>query len=56
MSGLVMQEAHGKMVSLLPPTGLSSKKLPEPTPIYPGEGGGYKRESPPMPWRQRKPY
>ena len=43
------------MVSFLPPAGLPSKKLPEPTPMYPDEGGGHKREALPMPWRQRKP-
>ena len=33
-----MQGVHGKMVSLLPSAGLSSKKLPEPAPMYPDEG------------------
>ena len=50
-----MQGAHGKMVSLLPPAGLPSKKLPKPAPMYPDEGEGHKREAPPMSWRQRKP-
>ena len=35
-----MQGAHGEMVGLLPPVGLPSKKLPEPTPMYHDEGGG----------------
>ena len=35
-----MQGAHGKMVSLLPSTGLPSKKLPKPAPMYPDKGGG----------------
>ena len=43
-----MQGAHGKMVSLLPSTGLPSKKLPKPAPMYPGDGEGHKREVPPM--------
>ena len=38
-----MQGVHGKMVSLLPSAGLSSKKLPEPAPMYPDKGGGQKR-------------
>ena len=38
-----MQRAHGKMVGLLPPMGLPSKKLPEPAPMYPDKGGGQKR-------------
>ena len=43
------------MVSLLPPARLPSKKLPEPTPMYPDKrGGGHKREASPIPWRQRK--
>ena len=54
VSGLVMQGAHEKMVSLLSPVGLPSKKLPKPTPMYPDEGR-HKREAPPMPWQQRKP-
>ena len=51
-----MQGVHGKMVSLLPSAGLSSKKLLEPAPMYPDEGrGGLKGEALLMPWRQRKP-
>ena len=37
-----MQGAHGEMVGLLPPVGLPSKKLPEPTPMYHDEEGGTK--------------
>ena len=55
VSGLVMQEVYEKMVSLLPPARLPSKKLPEPTLMYPGQGGEHKREALPMPWRQWKP-